>query len=57
MIKVNNHKLQRGSNKTDNTMDHVPIVDNLNSDNAFSDNGLENALLLEESVKNKKSNS
>jgi hypothetical protein len=55
MTKVNNHNLQRGSNKTDNTMDHVPIVDNLNSDNAYSDNGLENAQLLEESVKNGKS--
>jgi hypothetical protein len=55
MTKVNNHKLQRGSNKTKNTMDHVPIVDRLNSDNAFSENGLENALLLEESVKNEES--
>jgi hypothetical protein len=36
-------------------MDHVPIVDSLNSDNAFSDNGLENALQLEESVKNENS--
>ena len=55
MTKVNNHKLQRGSNKTENNMDHVPIVDSLNSDNAFSDNGLENALKLEDSVKNEKS--
>jgi hypothetical protein len=55
MTKVNNHKLQRGSNKTENNMDHVPIVDNLNNDNAFSDNGLENTLLLEKSVKNEKS--
>jgi hypothetical protein len=55
MTEVNNHKLQRGANKTNNTMDHVPIVDSLNSDNAFSDNGLENSLLLEESVKNEKS--
>ncbi|MGF6949417.1 hypothetical protein QF028_001922 [Neobacillus sp. B4I6] len=55
MTKVNNHKLQRGSNKTENNMDHVPIVDSLNNDNAFSDNGLENTLLLEKSIKNEKS--
>ncbi|WP_338450152.1 hypothetical protein R4Z09_29200 [Niallia oryzisoli] len=49
-----NRKLQRGSNKTDHSMDHVSIQDSLNSDNAYSDRGLENARLLEESLKKNK---
>lgn len=53
--KMTDPKSQRGTNKTENTMDRVPSADQLNSDNAFSDSGLENAQLLHQAVNNKKS--
>jgi hypothetical protein len=53
--RMTDRNLQRGTNKTENTMDRVPSADHLNSDNAFSDNGLKNAQLLDQAVHNKKS--
>jgi hypothetical protein len=46
-----------GNNEKRNKMDTNggPIADNLNSDNSFSDNGLENERKLREAGKNKKS--
>ncbi|WP_157077335.1 hypothetical protein [Robertmurraya korlensis] len=48
------NKLQRGSNKADHTLDRIPTSDMVNSDNAFSETGLENAQQLENSINNKK---
>lgn len=49
-----NNKHTGSSTGKDNNLDRGPIGDSLNSDNAFSENGLENIRLQNDAVKTKK---
>ncbi len=52
MAKEKNNQSAGLLSRLENSMDGVQIGDDLNSDNAFSDAGLENARTLEKSSKN-----
>nr|WP_263326779.1 hypothetical protein [Neobacillus sp. Marseille-Q6967] len=49
-----NNKDTGSSTGNDNNLDRGPIGDSLNSDNAFSENGLENIRLQNDALKKQK---
>jgi hypothetical protein len=55
MLKENNTRLERNPDRENDNLDRGAIEDVLNSDNSFSDKGLNNDRLTRESMK--KSNS
>jgi hypothetical protein len=50
MSKVDKNKTARPVSSPKNSIDRVDVTDHLNSDNAFSDVGLENARMLEKAI-------
>ena len=51
MLKENNTRLERNPDRENDDMDRGAIEDVLNSDNAFSDKGLNNDRLTREAMK------
>jgi hypothetical protein len=51
MPKNNSENPDKSLDSRNNDIDGGPIGDQLNSDNSFSDSGLENARLLQETIK------